>query len=282
MGMLCSRGDYERIPTTPQEYETNEGNKPSTPYKDGSTSSTGDSEMVLRRSIYSAGHLRHVYMLPVFATFLVQLFVLFINSDADNMTFYSSIGRTEGSSHYKIFSRALARFICFMLILIKCHGDVQNAIDIYFTSCRLHSYICALLPFLIALILPLAFVYTISTNTNEVEDITRIGLLSLFIDMDTNVYDLILMANDVAEPVRSLKMVVPSTSINTRYWFITIFIPIYMLAFFFLLWIAALEMYPLAFLLMALTMVIYLSPYIDDRELENDKTSYQQFIKVKV
>jgi len=236
-----------------------EGDKGSVPEKEGSI-------IKLRKSIYSAGAVKCIYMISVIATFIVQVFILFVNLTENDLTFISSIGYTGDNYEYDVFKRALGRFICFLLILLKCQEDVQNAIDIMFTSNGAHCIVCAILQLVVALILPVAFVMTISLNTNVTQDITRSGLLRLFIDMDSSVYNLVLISNESSDEVQELKMQFDSKWEKTRKWFISLVVPAYMIAFFLVVWYAAMEEYPFAFAFMVSTLAIYATPYFDQKK----------------
>jgi len=225
-----------------------------------------ESNIKLRKSIYSAGAVKCIYLGSVIATFTVQVFILFVNLTENNMTFLSSIGYTGDNYEYDVFKRALGRFICFLLILLKCQEDLQNAIDIMFTSNGPHCILCAFLQLLVALFLPVAFVYTISINTNVTQDIIKTGLLRLFIDMDTSVYNLVLISNESSDEVQNLKMQCGSKWDKTRKWFISIVVPAYMIAFFLVVWYASLEEYPFAFAFMASTLAMYATPYFDKKK----------------
>lgn len=220
----------------------------------------------LRKSIYSCGAVKCIYMGSVIATFIVQIFILFVNLTEDDLTFISSIGYTGDNYDYDVLKRSLGRFICFLLILLKCQEDLQNAIDIMFTSTGLHCIFCGLLQLVIALILPVAFVMTISLNTNVTQDITKTGLLRIFIDMDSSVYNLVLISNESSDEVQDLKMPSDIRCDKTRKWFISIVVPLYMIAFFFVVWYASLEQYPFAFAFMVSTLAIYATPYFDQKK----------------
>jgi len=220
----------------------------------------------LRKSIYSCGAVKCIYLGSVIATFIVQIFILFVNLTENDLTFISSIGYTGDNYEYDVLKRALGRFICFLLILLKCQEDLQNAIDIMFTSTGLHCIFCGFLQLVIALILPVAFVMTISINTNVTEDIIKTGLLRLFIDMDSSVYNLVLISNESSDEVQDLKIQTDSKWDKTRKWFISIVVPLYMIAFFFVVWYASLEEYPFAFAFMVSTLAMYATPYFDQKK----------------
>jgi len=247
---------------------TNEVGKPTTRVEGKSESLPRDDvlSIKLRKSIYSAGAVKCIYLGSVIATFMVQVFILFVNLSENDLTFLSSIGYTGHNFEYDVLKRALGRFICFLLILLKCQEDLQNAIDIMFTSSGVHCILCALLQLLIALILPVAFVMTISINTNVTQDITKTGLLKLFIDMDSSVYNLVLISNESSDEVQDLKMQCDSKWDKTRKWFISIVVPVYMIAFFLVVWYASLEQYPFAFAFMVSTLGMYATPYFDQKK----------------
>jgi len=220
----------------------------------------------LRKSIYSCGAVKCIYLGSVIATFIVQIFILFVNLTEEDLTFISSIGYTGDNYEYDVLKRSLGRFICFLLILLKCQEDLQNAIDIMFTSNGLHCILCALLQLIIALILPVAFVMTISLNTNVTQDITKTGLLKIFIDMDSSVYNLVLISNESSDEVQDLKMQCNSKWDKTRKWFISIVVPVYIIAFFFVVWYASLDQYPFAFAFIVSTLAMYATPYFDQKK----------------
>jgi len=247
---------------------TNEVSKTTEPVE-GETESVpekGGTNIKLRKSIYSAGAVKCIYIGSVIATFIVQVFILFVNLTENDLTFISSIGYTGDNYEYDVFKRALGRFICFLLILLKCQEDLQNGIDIMFTSTGAHCIICGILQLLVALILPVGFVMTISVNTNVTQDITKTGLLRLFIDMDSSVYNLVLISNESSDEVQVLKVQTDSKWDKTRKWFISIVVPLYMIAFFLVVWYAALEEYPFAFAFMVSTLAMYATPYFDQKK----------------
>jgi len=277
--------NYQRVPT--QEIEDpgyieiqklpealtapnyiNQASKPATAVEEVTESvpEVNVSYIKLRKSIYSCGAVKCIYMGSVIATFIVQIFILFVNVTEENLTFISSIGYTGDDYEYDVLKRSLGRFICFLLILLKCQEDLQNAIDIMFTSNGLHCILCAFLQLIIALILPVAFVMTISLSTNVLQDITKTGLLKIFIDMDSNVYNLVLISNESSDEVQDLKMQCDSKWDKTRKWFISIVVPLYMIAFFFVVWYASLEQYPFAFAFIVSTLAIYATPYFDQKK----------------
>jgi len=247
---------------------TNKVSKPTKPAEAETESLSEDKicNIKLRKSIYSAGSIRCIYLGSVIATFILQMFILFVNLTENSLTFHSSIGYRGNDFEYDVLKRALGRFICFLLILLKCHEDLQNAIDIMFTSKGGHSILCAILQLSVALILPVAFVYTISISTNVMQDITKTGLLRIFIDMDTAVYNLVLISNESSEEVQSLKMQCQSRWDKTRKWFIGIIIPLYIIAFYFVVWYSAMQQYPFAFLFILSTLAIYATPYFDQKK----------------
>jgi len=133
----------------------------------------------------------------------------------------------------------------------------------FFFVCSKMGIICGVLQITVALILPVAFVYSISSCSSLFEDITETGLLLIFIELDTYVYNLVLMGNNgsAAETIRSLK--VECKCNDTRKCFRKLLMPLYMLGFFFITWYGALEQYPLAFLFFFFALGIYLTPYFD-------------------
>jgi len=263
---------YVEIQKPPESFTapnyTNEVSKMTEPVEveTGSVQEKEGSIIKLRKSIYSAGAVKCIYIVSVIATFIVQVFILFVNLTENDLTFFSSIGYTGDNYEYDVFKRALGRFICFLLILLKCQEDLQNAIDIMFTSNGAHCIICAILQLLVALSLPVGFVMTISINTNVTQDIIKTGLLKIFIDMDSSVYNLVLISNESSDEVQELKMQCDSKWDKTRKWFISIVVPVYMMAFFLVVWYAALEEYPFAFAFMVSTLAMYATPYFDQKK----------------
>jgi len=278
-------GNYQRVPTreiedpgfveiqklpealTAPNY-INQVSEPSTAVEKVTESVQEDNvtHIKLRKSIYSCGAVKCIYLGSVIATFIVQIFILFVNLTEADLTFISSVGYTGDNYEYDVLKRSLGRFICFLLILLKCQEDLQNAIDIMFTSNGLHCILCALLQLIIALILPVAFVMTISLNTNVTQDITKTGLLKIFIDMDSSVYNLVLISNESSDEVQDLKMQCNSKWDKTRKWFISIVVPVYIIAFFFVVWYASLDQYPFAFAFIVSTLAMYATPYFDQKK----------------
>jgi len=216
----------------------------------------------LARSIYSAGTVKCPYFPAVFATFVAQSFILYLFVSEDGLTFTSTIGYDGQVFELTTFKRALGRFICFVVILIKGQEDLQNSLDLMFTIYRM-GIICGILQIMVSLFLPVAFVYSLSSSTSFFVDITKTGLLLIFIELDTHVYNLVLMGHKrkAAEIVRTLKIDCECNGV--RKWVRKFVMPLYMFGFFFITWYAALEQYPLAFLFFFLTIGIYLTPYFD-------------------
>jgi len=219
-------------------------------------------KILLSRSIYSAGTLRCAYLYAVFATFLAQGFVLYLFVSEKGQHFTSNIGYEGDVFNHDVFKRALGRFICFVVILTKGQVDFKNSIDVFFVRSNM-GIICGILQALVALFLPVAFVYSLSTSSTFFVDITKTGILLIFIELDTYVYNLVLLGNKkrAAEAVKSLK--VECACNGARKFLRNIFMPLYMFGFFFIIWYAALDQYPLAFLFFFLALGIYLTPYFD-------------------
>jgi len=76
-------------------------------------------KIFLCRSIYSAGTLRCAYLYAVFATFMSQVFLLYLFFSEEGQQFNSKIGYVGDTRHHVVFKRALGRFICFVVILMK-------------------------------------------------------------------------------------------------------------------------------------------------------------------
>jgi len=75
-----------------------------------------------------------------------------------------------------------------------------------------------------------------------------------------------LISNESSDEVQDLKMQCHSQWDETRKWFISIVVPVYMVAFFFIVWYASLEQYPFAFAFMVSTLAIYATPYFDQKK----------------
>jgi len=219
-------------------------------------------KILLSRSIYSAGTLRCAYLFAVLATFLAQGFILYLFVSEKGQHFTSNIGYNGDVFDHGVFKRALGRFICFVVILTKGQVDFLNSIDVFFVRSTM-GIICGILQAMVALFLPVAFVYSLSTSSTFFVDITKTGLLLIFIELDTYVYNLVLMGNKkrAAEAVRSLK--VECVYDGARICLKKFLMPLYMLGFFFITWYAALDQYPLAFLFLFCALGIYLTPYFD-------------------
>jgi len=180
----------------------------------------------------------------------------------DNLTFTSSIGYDGGMYHADVFKRALGRFICYLVILLKGQEDLQNSLDLLFTTYNM-GIICFILQILVALFLPVAFVFSLSSSENFLQDITKTGLLRIFIELDTQVFKLVMMGHKehLVEGFTNLKTICVFD--NVRKWVRIIVIPLYMFGFFLISWYAAMQMYPLAFIFFAFTLGIYSTPYCD-------------------
>jgi len=216
----------------------------------------------LAESIYSAGTLRSAYFAAVFGTFVSQAFILYLFASEDSSRFTSSIGYRGDIFHVDVFNRALGRFICFVVILLKGQKDLQNAIDLMFTTYWM-GIICGILQITVALFLPVAFVYGISSSETFFKDITKTGLLRIFLELDSRVYALAVVGNkqDAAQSINTSNVVCVCEVF--RYWVRTVFMPLYTFGFFFITWYAALEQYPLAFLFFFFTLGIYFTPFFD-------------------
>jgi len=213
----------------------------------------------LAPSIYSAGTLRCSYFGAVFATFVSQSFVLYLFVSEDGLRFFSGIGYEGGISHLDIFKRALGRFICFLLILLKGLKDLQNGLDLMFTTFNM-GIICSILQIMVALFLPVAFIFSLSSSKNFLDDIIKTGLLRIFIELDTQVLKLAMMGDKRnEEDSLTLRTVCVCTTTRTVVRFLVL--PLYMLGFFIVTWFATMQQYPFAFVFFASTIGIYLTPY---------------------
>jgi len=217
----------------------------------------------LAPSIYSAGTLKCSYFGAVLGTFISQSFILFLflSVSEDGLMFYSGIGYVGGISNFHVFKRALGRFICFLLILLKGLQDLQNALNLMFTTFNM-GIICSILQIMVALFLPVAFISSLSSNNNFLDDIIKTGLLRIFIEIDTQVLKLVMMGQKrKEEDFQTLRTVCVCT--NTRIVVRFLVLPLYTLGFFFITWFATMQQYPFAFVFFASTIGIYLTPYVN-------------------
>lgn len=215
--------------------------------------------VTLAPSIYSAGTLRCSYFGAVLATFISQSFILYLFVSQDGLRFFSGIGYDGGISDLEVFKRALGRFVCFLLILMKGQEDLQNGIDLMFTTFNM-GIICSILQIMVALFLPVAFIFSLSSSINFFGDIIITGLLRIFIELDTQVLKLAMMGHKSnEEDFRTLRTVCVCNNTRTVVRFLVL--PLYMLGFFIITWFATMQQYPFAFVFFASTIGIYLTPY---------------------
>lgn len=215
--------------------------------------------VTLAPSIYSAGTLKCSYFGAVFATFVSQSFILYLFVSEDGLRFFSGIGYEGGISDLDVLKRALGRFICFLLILLKGQEDMQNALDLMFTRFKM-GIICSILQIMVALFLPVAFIFSLSDSMNFLDDIIKTGLLRIFIEIDTQVLKLAMMGQQSnQEDFRNLRTVCVCKNTRTVVRFLVL--PLYMLGFFVITWFATMQQYPFAFVFFAFTIGIYMTPY---------------------
>jgi len=260
---------YQRVPATVlveqpinPEARTPENFNVSDKFDEDLEGKNPDIKVDLAPSIYSAGTIVGAYFAAVFASFMAQSFILYLFISEEKLTFKSSIGYDTEVFLQSVFKRALGRFICFVMILLKGQEDLQNALDLIFSIHKMGT-ICGILQLLVSFCLPVAFVYSISISEGSFTDITKTGLLLVFIDLDSHVYKLVLMGKKkaAAEGVRKLKVVCKCNCLRT--WVRGIALPLYMFGFFFIAWYAAMEQYPLAFVFFLCTFGVFLTPYFD-------------------